>query len=388
MNWKKILVNRFYQSSNKLGYDTSLFSMIGMGVGSFAMIIALSVMNGFEDIVHKRLRGFDGDINISDISSELDFSDIPEIDLVMPYMERKGIIKSNKDNLIVLIEAINDSLMDEFYDIPYEGKFPKNGQIIIGKGLANMIDKNINEEIILFSPIDQVYGAGFPPMKKMKISGIFSTKVLNYDESYVFVTINDGKNLFKRKNTIDGYKIKTYNEAMTKSVIKKLDNLLDKNTRITSWKEKNKSLVDAMRMERKAAIIILGLIFLVSSFNLSSSLILISIKKMKEVGMMKVLGAQKKELMNVMIFLGIKTAIKGALIGLGIASFIVILQNLYEFIPLPSNVYFINFLPMKLSVIDFTLVFIIVSIFIIFSSYFAAKKIAFQNLREALEWVK
>ena len=133
MNWKNSS-NRFYQSSNKLGYDTSLFSMIGMGVGSFAMIIALSVMNGFEDIVHKRLRGFDGDINISNISSELDFSDIPEIDLVMPYMERKGIIKSNKDNLIVLIEAINDSLMDEFYDIPYEGKFPKNEQIIIGQG--------------------------------------------------------------------------------------------------------------------------------------------------------------------------------------------------------------------------------------------------------------
>ena len=95
----------------------------------------------------------------------------------------------------------------------------------------------------------------------------------------------------------------------------------------------------------------------------------------------------KKELMNVMIFLGIKTAIKGALIGLGIASFIVFLQNLYEFIP-PSNVYFINFLPMKLSVIDFTLVFIIVSIFIILSSYFAAKRLLFKILGEALEWVK
>ena len=86
---EKILVNRFYQSSNKLEYDTSLFSKIGMGVGSFAMIIALSVMNGFEDNAYKRLRGFDGDINISDISSELDFSDIPEIDLVIPLHGKK-----------------------------------------------------------------------------------------------------------------------------------------------------------------------------------------------------------------------------------------------------------------------------------------------------------
>ena len=59
MNWKNLIANRLYYSSNKLGYDTSIFSMIGMGVGCFAMIIALSVLNGFESIVHNRLRGFE-----------------------------------------------------------------------------------------------------------------------------------------------------------------------------------------------------------------------------------------------------------------------------------------------------------------------------------------
>ncbi|GIS04246.1 MAG: hypothetical protein CM15mP106_6930 [Candidatus Neomarinimicrobiota bacterium] len=76
----------------------------------------------------------------------------------------------------------------------------------------------------------------------------------------------------------------------------KLDKLVGDDVIIKSWQEKNKSLVDAMKMERIAAIIILGLIFLVSSFNLSSSLILLSIRKMKEVGMVRVLGAPKKEL--------------------------------------------------------------------------------------------
>ena len=66
MNWKKVIIDRFYYSSNKLGFDTSVFSMIGMGVGCFAMIIALSVMNGFESIVNNRLRGFEGDLNVPD----------------------------------------------------------------------------------------------------------------------------------------------------------------------------------------------------------------------------------------------------------------------------------------------------------------------------------
>ena len=121
------------------------------------------------------------------------------------------------------------------------------------------------------------YGIGFPPMKKMKISGVFSTKVLNYDDSYIFMTLNDGKNLFKRKKKIDGYDIKVYNQKEIEYTKLKLEKLIGDNVTIKSWQEKNKSLVDAMKMERIAAMIILGLIFLVASFNLSSSIILLSI---------------------------------------------------------------------------------------------------------------
>ena len=388
MNWKKVIVNRFYFSSNKLGFDTSIFSMIGMGVGCFAMIIALSVMNGFESIVYDRLRGFDGDLNVPDALSVEYFSDISEIELAMPYMERKGIIKGSQDNLIVFIKAIDESLMDDFYEIPLKGGQLKDGHIIIGQGLAKRLGKDINDEITLFSPIDQIYGIGFPPMKKMNISGVFSTKVLNYDDSYIFMTLNDGKNLFKRKKKIDGYDIKFYNQKMIEPTKLKLDKLIRDNVIIKSWQEKNKSLVDAMKMERLAAIIILGLIFLVASFNLSSSLILLSIRKMKEVGMVRVLGAPKKELMIVVVLLGIKTAMKGALFGFGIALSIIFFQNIFSFIPLPSKIYFIDFLPMKISITDFFLVCIMVSSFVILSSYFAAKKIAYLKLTKALQWAK
>ena len=88
MNWKNLITNRLYYSSSNLGYDTSIFSMIGMGVGCFAMIIALSVLNGFESFVHKRLRGFESDLNITGVSSDTSFFEIPEIEMVMPYMER------------------------------------------------------------------------------------------------------------------------------------------------------------------------------------------------------------------------------------------------------------------------------------------------------------
>ena len=388
MNWKNLITNRLYYSSSNLRYDTSIFSMIGMGVGCFAMIIALSVLNGFESFVHKRLRGFESDLNITGVSSDTSFFGIPEIEMVMPYMERKAIIKGNKDNLIVTIKAIADILEDGFYEIPHEGNFPQKGHVIIGKTLAKRIGKGINDELTLLSPIDQVFGIGFPPYKKMKISGVFSTKVLNYDDSYLFISLADGESFFSRKSGIDGYDIKLYDPKMAEIVKKKLYNLMGQSVKIKSWKEKNKSLVKAMELERKASIFILGLIFLVASFNLSSSLILLSIKKLKEVGILKVLGVRKNEIMYIMIFLGVKTALKGALVGLAVGFILVLLQNHLQFIPLPSKVYFINYLPMKLDLIDFSIVLILVSSFIFLSSYFAAKKVANKNLKEALEWVK
>jgi len=391
VNWQKIIINRFYSSSNNIGYNTSIFSMIGMGVGCFAIIIALSVMNGFESQVHQRLKGFEGDLHVLDNGNgQVDyFSKIQGIELTMPYMERKGVVKTNETNLIVIMKAVDEKLMQEFYDIPIEGEIPKKGQAIIGQGLANRIGKNIKDKITLFSPIDQLYGiVGLPPIKTMEISGIFSTQILNYDDSFIFITMDDGKNLFKRKRTYDGFEIRISDDTTIEAVKSELSDISAYNLNIKSWKEKNRSLIDAMRMERLGAIAILGLIFLVASFNLSSNLILLSIRKMKELGIIRAIGAPRHEIMSIIVRLGIKKAIKGSLAGIVIALLIVFIQNTFFFIPLPSKIYFIDFLPMELKMTDLLLVVIMVSTFIFFSSYFAAKKIADLKLTQALQWMK
>ena len=80
-----------------------------------------------------------------------------------------------------------------------KGNFPNKGHVIIGEMLANRLGKGINDDLTLLSPIDQVFGIGFPPYKKMKISGVFSTKVLNYDESHLFISLADGETFLKGK---------------------------------------------------------------------------------------------------------------------------------------------------------------------------------------------
>ena len=98
--------------------------------------------------------------------------------------------------------------MPEFYEIFLKGRFPRTGEIILGQDLAYRLGTEIGQEVYASSPIDHTIGVTTPYKKRFKVSGIFSTKVLNYDDQIVFGTLGDGKMLFSRKNKIDGYDIR------------------------------------------------------------------------------------------------------------------------------------------------------------------------------------
>ena len=97
MNWENIVSKRFSNSSQKQGRILGRFSMVGMGVGCFAMIVSLSVMNGFESLVHEKLKGVEGDIRIVGQIDEAELIEISGVDEIMPYMERRGVIENGND---------------------------------------------------------------------------------------------------------------------------------------------------------------------------------------------------------------------------------------------------------------------------------------------------
>ena len=133
----------------------------------------------------------------------------------------------------------------------------------------------------------------------MTISGIFSTKVLDYDDRFVFMSLIDGKRLFKRKSGIDGIDIRFSQGADKSNIEASLNELFGHKIQFQSWDNLNKALIDAMKMERLGTILILSLIFLVSAFNLAASLALTSIQKMKEIGILKAMGASEKSIKTI-----------------------------------------------------------------------------------------
>jgi len=146
--------------------------------------------------------------------------------------------------------------------------------------------------------------------------------------------------------------------------------------------------VEAMKMERLGTIVILSLIFLVAAFNLAAALSLISIQKIKEVGILKAMGAPAESIQKIIIRMGFNRAGKGAICGFILGILLALVQNQFGLIPIPSDIYFIDALPMVLFPKDLYTVIFISFMFILLASFIAGRKLAHTQIKDALQWAK
>ena len=388
MKFVNVISKRFYNRSKVYGKYLGILSMLGMAVGCFAIIISISIMNGFENIVHQKLKGFEGDIRVFQNIYDPKWEKIDGVKKIIPFMERKIVLQANDVTRVVSMKAVDEEIMPEFYEIVLKGRFPRDGEMILGQDLAYRLGTEIGQEFYASSPIDHTIGLTTSHKKRFKVSGVFSTKVLNYDDQIVFGTLEDGKTLFSRKKTIDGYDIKVDSNFSTEKIKKRINGIIRPESSAISWDEQNKSLVDAMKIERYATVIVLSLIFVVSTFNLISNLTLISMQKTKEIGILLSMGASKKSIQHIIMMLGIRRAGIGAFLGFFIGYIIINVQSQFSIIPLPTEVYFLDSLPMILYFNDIILVLLISFSFIFIASFISGKKLSQIDVKEALQWVK
>ena len=161
-----------------------------------------------------------------------------------------------------------------------------------------------------------------------------------------------------------------------------------KNISVYSWEDLHKALINAMRLERLGALAVLCLIILVSSFNLISTLVLVIIQKIRQIGILRAIGVSNLDIRKIIVTQGVLIGGIGVLIGTLLSLLLIIIQNIYGVIPIPSDIYFISELPMIINLNDIFLVSFISLIFIIFSSLIASRQAVKIGIRESLQWEK
>ncbi len=399
MRFSTYIAKRFMLGGKGAGTSrfTGWIAIIGMAIGCFALIISIAVLNGFELQVADKIIGFEGDLRFSKIDSNIaqdiykHLENDSNISQIVPFMERKGIVlTSNNSVRMVSFKAVSFDQINGFYNLGLDSiEVKKNTpQLLLGTLLAERLQVGVGDNIKIMSPIDNPIQIGLPRILNAEVAGIFQIDVLDYDDRIVFIPLKYGKQLFLRKKSVDGYDTRLVNRNNIDAVKEEMRSHFGSDTRIESWEDIHEGLFNAMRMERIGAIIVLSLIVLVAAFNLTSTLVLVTYQKIREIGILRTLGASANVIKTIIIKQGILIGGIGAIVGIVLSVGIVISQNYLGFLPLPQDIYAFDKLPMVLSVRDVILVPFIAFLLIILSSYIAAKRAMLIEPKEAVHLEK
>lgn len=408
MKFESFIAKRYLVSKHKINFISiiSIISVIGITLGVAALIVVLSVFNGFGSLVTSFLMNFDPHIRIEIISTEVketaqiedEIRTIPEVKDFAPFVSGKVLAYSSGLTEVVSLKGIDEIKSDEIYNIDKsmilgdfilsrEAGFPG---IVIGLRLADKLQVLKGDTLTLISPagIERVITQfSLPQSQKFILAGIYSSNNNEYDASFIFASLEAGQKLLGYGSSYQGYDIKLKNIDHSFSVKEKLQSKLPEDQySVNTWYDFHRDLYSVMQIERWAAYIILSLIIAVATFNILGSLSMTVIEKKRDIGVLRSMGVTENSILKIFMFEGLLIGIIGTLAGVIIGWFICYLQLTYNIYPLDPTQYKIDSLPLEMRFADFFYISGVAMLLSFLASLYPAKRAANVNPIEAIKW--
>ncbi|HTQ75313.1 MAG TPA: lipoprotein-releasing ABC transporter permease subunit [Burkholderiales bacterium] len=367
----------------------SIASMLGIAVGVWALIVVLSVMNGFQKEVRARILGVVAHVQISGEDNRLanwkevarEASANPEVTAAAPYVNGQGLLMFGSSVRGVVVRGVVPELEQRVVEIGthmvagrLDSLVPGEFGIVLGTGLARALGANVGNKIALIAPQGLVTPAGIVPrIKQFTVTGIFRIDYSEYDSGLALIHLADAQKLYGMGDAVSGVRLKLKDLFQSREVTRDLFTRLRGDLYISDWTRSNANYFRAVQIEKTMMFIILLLIVLVAAFNSVSTLVMAVTDKQADIAILRTLGASPGGIMKIFI-------IQGAVIGLlgtflGVASGIPTALNIDVIVPflerlsgihfLSSEVYYITELPSDLQrgdVIAITLVSLVLSL--------------------------
>ncbi|MBC7396178.1 MAG: ABC transporter permease [Bdellovibrionales bacterium] len=408
MNWVRFVARRYLKAKRNnrfLSLSTGL-SMGGIGLGVAAIIVVLSVMNGFERQLREKLvtsdlhvlitaqrdfPGFDqGWVNREDVSTLPAIASMAssrEVDLFTYVLGTEVVLRAGNKVSGVEVKGIEENKMERVRKSLTEEALPQmmvdreganNSRypgVFIGKELAYEMGLIPGDFITMISP-SQMDGpfSNIPRIKRFIIQGIYHFGVPDQESHVVFTPIVNMESFLHKKGMISSVEISLKNSddsaALVSTYRKDLSGL-----KIRDWNELNSSLFASMKLERLAMFLILLFTVIISSLNIVSTLTLLVQEKLKEISIFKTMGATPKNISGIFVWKGILIGGSGVLFGTLSALVICIVLKKFQFIALP-DVYYDRTLPVTFDLAYFLGVPCISFAIVCIASYFPAKRAA------------
>jgi lipoprotein-releasing system permease protein len=364
---------RYLKAKRKQAFISviTIISVVGVMVGVMALIIVLSVMNGFREDLMSKILGVNAHLWV--LSYDGAFSGyekvMEEVDqtagvvAATPFIYSQVMVDSlgnvsgaylrgldtKTAGRVIGIESMvkGDSIysLDKTYDgLP---------GIIIGSELAARIGVRPGETLNMISPQGKLTPLGrVPNSRKYRVTAIFDSGMFEYDANIVFVSLEEAQDFLGMENMITGLEVKVTDIYEADRIGRAISAKLGHPFWTKDWKLMNRSLVSALKLEKLTMFVILTMIVLVGALNIISTLVMVVMEKNRDMAILRAMGSRSRSIMNIFMFQGLLVGVIGTLAGLGSGLGICHLLAKYKFITLPSDVYYISTLPVKVELGD------------------------------------
>jgi lipoprotein-releasing system permease protein len=336
----------------------SLISMLGIGLGVMALIVVLSVMNGFQKEIRARILGVTPHLQLGSDSGQIDnwrgalkiVEQHPAVRAAAPYISGQGMVSLNESVQGVMVRGIlpeAEQRLTGLGDKMKRGSFkdlrPGKFNIVLGVDLARSLGAHVGDSVLLITPQGQFTPAGMlPRLKQFHVVGIFEIGMSPYDNALALIHLEDAQKLYRLGSSVSGISGSLHNLDLAPKVAYELESKFSRDIYITDWTRQNANYFAVVAMEKKMMFIILSLIVLVAAFNIVSTLVMAVTDKQADIAILRTLGASPKSIMQIFMVQGMLIGLIG--MGLGVIGGVLLALNIGTIVPFIEHLFGVQFL--------------------------------------------
>lgn len=387
----------------------SLFSAAGVTLGTWLLIFVLSAINGFENEVKRQLIGKDAHVEVTrrgygpvaGADSLLDIiTNEPGVLAASPYILGKTVITQGRsqDGIVVYgvdperskaVIGISETVKHgeyRFDSLPDTTGKLRPG-VVLGFGLASRLGAVVGDKVFMAdftSAGDMSSGSFSPRIVTFIVSGIFESGMYQYDETLAYISLDQAQKLFGLGRNVTGIQLKIGNPYASGAMADQLEEKLGFPMQAVDWQMKNQTLIKWMAYEKVLVGLALGIIIIIAAFNIISSLVMAVNDKVREIGILRAMGATRGSILRIFMIEGTLIGLVGSTLGMFLGLFSYWLQKEFGLIRLPGDVYFVTHLPVELQWLDVVFVMVITNLLCTLATLLPAFKASRHDPVEAI----
>jgi len=375
MSFETFIARRYFGSGRFFVSVSTWITIIGVTLGVATVCFVTSMHNGFESEIRSRLLGTSSHISIfpfrgsyitdyRELVSELERLD--HVTAVSPFIFYKAAISSSSagDGIIVrgidLEKERNTASIEQdikagvySFNAGTQGGDTVRG-MLIGDGLAERLGVYLGDPLVLYSLQGEDLRSGARPrVAKFLVTGIFETGLYEFDGSMAYISLPEAQDLFKTGDAVTAVHMKLDDIYLAEKLTPRIDSLLGFRYDVVPWTILHKNLFSWIAIEKLALSIGFSLIVLVAAFSIISTLVMLTMEKRSEIGILKTFGAVPASIRKIFVYKGLTIATVGVVSGWAISLAAGFAQNRWKLVSLPPDIYFISYVPIESHILDY-----------------------------------